>query len=96
MVRCTGKASQRVIARIEHMHGEHSAYSDPAGALRAPLVWHVFDSLFYLCRARMVRTLTPNKHRGDNASVLRKLTTRTQYICLQDRCYFDGQGPVHV
>ena len=79
---CTGKASQPVIARIKHMHREHCAYFGPTCALRAPLVSHTFDSLFYLCRARMMRTQTPNERSGDNPSVWTKLTTRTQCICV--------------
>ena len=77
---CTGKAPQRVNAWIRHMHHEHSAYSNPICALRAPFVWHTLDSLFYLCRARSVRTQTPNKRSANNPSVLTKLTARTQCI----------------
>ena len=35
---CTGKAPQCVNAWIRHMHREHSAYSNPTCALRAPFV----------------------------------------------------------
>ena len=77
---CPRKAPQRVNARIRHMHREHSAYSNPTCALRAPFVWHTFDSLFYLCTAKKVRTHTPNERSGDNPSVLTKQTTRAQCI----------------
>ena len=66
---CIGKAPQRVNARIRHMHREHSAYSNPTCAPRALFVWHICDSLFYLCRARRVRTHTPNERSGDNPSM---------------------------
>ena len=46
----TGKASQRVNASIRHMHCEHSAYSNPTCALRAPFASHTFHSCFDLCR----------------------------------------------
>ena len=52
MNRGTGKASQRVNASIRHMHREHSAYSDPTCALRAPFASHTFHSCFDLCRAK--------------------------------------------
>ena len=62
----TGKATQRVNASSRHMHREHSAYSNPTCALRAPFVSHTFHFCFYLCRAREGSTLSPNKHSGDN------------------------------
>ena len=67
---CKGKAPQRVNAQIRHMHRRHSVYSNPTCPLRAPFVWHTFDSLFYLCRARNVKTHTCNERSGDNPSVL--------------------------
>ena len=79
---CTEKVPQRVNARLRHMHREHSACSNPTCALCAPFVSHTFDSLFYLCRARMVRTHTPNEHSGDNRSALTKRTPRAQCICV--------------
>ena len=48
----TGKAPQRVDASIRHMHREHSAYSNPTCALRAPFASHTFRSCFDLCRAK--------------------------------------------
>ena len=77
---CTGKAPYRVNAQTGHMHREHSAYSNSTCALCAPFVWHTFDSLFYLCRARMERTHTPSERSSDNPSVLTKRTTRKQCI----------------
>ena len=47
----TGKVPQRVNASIRHMHREHSAYSNPTCALRAPIASHTFHSCFDLCRA---------------------------------------------
>ena len=79
---CTGKVPQRVNPRTRHMHREHSAYTSPTCALRGPFVWHTSDSLFFLCRARMVGTQTPNKRSGDNPRVLTKLTARTECIRL--------------
>ena len=38
----TGKATQRVNASIGHMHREHSPYSNPTCALRAPFASHTF------------------------------------------------------
>ena len=43
---CTGKAPQRVNALIRHMHRQHSAYSNPTCAQRAPFICHTFDSFF--------------------------------------------------
>ena len=53
----TGKASQHVNASIRHMHREHSAYSNPTCALRAPFASHTFHSCVDLCRARERNTL---------------------------------------
>ena len=58
----TGKASQRVNASIRHMHREHSAYSNPTCALRAPFASHTFHSRFDLCRAKEMSSRTPNEH----------------------------------
>ena len=55
----TGKASQRVNASIRHMHREHSAYSNPKCALRAPFASHTFHSCFDLCRVRKRNTRPP-------------------------------------
>ena len=40
----TRKATQCVNAAIRHMHREHSAYSNPTCALRAPFASHTFHS----------------------------------------------------
>ena len=74
----TGKATQRVNASIRHMHREHSAYSNPACALRAPFAWHTFHSCFDLCRAKERSTRTPNEHSVDNPNVSTKQPTREQ------------------
>ena len=74
----TGKAPQRVNASIRHMHREHSAYSNPTCALRAPIASHTFHSCFELCRARERSTRTPSEHSVDNPNVLMKQPTRTQ------------------
>ena len=74
----TGKATQRVNASIRHMHREHSAYSNPTCALRAPFASHTFHSCFDLCRAKETTVRTPNEHSVDNPNVLRKQPTRTQ------------------
>ena len=76
----TGKASQGVNASIRHMHREHSAYSNPTSALRAPLALHTFHSCFDLCRAKEMSSRTPNEHSVDNPNVLTKQPTRTQCI----------------
>ena len=76
----TGKATQHVNASIGHMHGEHSAYSNPTCALRAPFALHTFHFCFDLCRAKERSTRTPNEHSGDNPNVLTKQPTRTQCI----------------
>ena len=76
--RGTGKATQRVNASTRHMHREHSAYSNPTCALRAPFASHTFHSCVDLCRAKEMSTRTPNKHNGDNPNVLTKPPTRTQ------------------
>ena len=78
MDECTGNAPQHVDAWIRHMHREHSAYSNPMCALRAPFVSHTFHFCFNLCRARELNPRTPNERSGDNSSVLTKLTTQTQ------------------
>ena len=65
----TGKATQRVNAQKRHMHCEHSAYTNPTCALRAPFVPHTLHFCFDLCRAREVNTRTPNEHNGDNPSI---------------------------
>ena len=74
----TGKATQHVNASIKHMHREHSAYSNPTCALRAPLASHTFHSCFDLCRAKEMSARTPNKHSVGNPYVLTKQPTRTQ------------------
>ena len=80
----TGKATQRVNASIRHshacthMHREHSAYSNPTCALRAPFASHTFHSCFDLCRAKERSTRTPNEHSVDNPNVLTKQPKRTQ------------------
>ena len=74
----TAKAPQRVNASIRHMHREHSAYSNPTCALRAPFASHTFHSCFDLCRAKERSTRTPSEHSVDNPNVLTKQTTRTQ------------------
>ena len=56
------------------MHREHSAYSNPTCALRAPFASHTFHSYFYLCRAREKNTRPPNEHSVDNPNVLTKTT----------------------
>ena len=71
----TGKAPQRVSASIRHMHREHSAYSNPTRALRAPLASHTFHSCFDLCTARERSTQTPNEHSVDNPNGLTKQPT---------------------
>ena len=62
----TGKAAQRVNASIRHMHREHSAYSNPTCALRAPFASHTFHSCFNLCWAKEMSARTPNEHSVDN------------------------------
>ena len=74
----TGKETQRVNAYIRHMHREHSAYSNPTCALRAPLASHTFHFCWDLCRAKEVSVRTPNKHSGDYPNVLTKQPTGTQ------------------
>ena len=74
----TGKATQRVNAYIGQMHGEHSAYTNPTCALRAPIFSHTFHFSFDLCRAKEVNTRTPNEHNGDSPSILTKQPPRTQ------------------
>ena len=60
-------------ASIRHMHREHSAYSNPTCALRAPFASHTFHSCFDLCRARERNTRPPNEHSTDNPNVLMQL-----------------------
>ena len=79
----TGKAPQRVNASIRHMHREHSAYSNPTCALRAPFAPHTFHSCFDLCRARERRTRTPSEHSVDNPNILTKQPTPMQ--CMRVR-----------
>ena len=76
----TEKASLRVNASIRHMHREHSAYSNPTHALRAPFASHTFHSCFDLCRARERNTGPPNEHSVDNPNVLTKQPTITQCV----------------
>ena len=63
---------------MRHMHREHSAYSNPTCALRAPFASHTFHSCFDLCRAKERSTRTPNEHIVDNPNILTKQPTRTQ------------------
>ena len=79
----TGKGSQRVNASIRHMHREHSAYSNPPCALRAPFASHTFHSSSDLCRAKEMSARTPNEHSVDNPNVLTKQLTQTQ--CMRVR-----------
>ena len=51
------------------MHREHSTYSNPTCALRAPFASHTFHSCFHLCRAREKNTRPPNEHSVDNPNV---------------------------
>ena len=81
----TGKASQRVNASIGHMHREHSAYSNPTCALRAPFASHTFHSCFNLCRAKEMSARTPNEHSVDYPNILTKQPTRTE--CMRVRCH---------
>ena len=76
--RDTGKAPQRVNVQIGHMHREHSAYTNPTCALRAPFVSHTSHFCFDLCNAREVNAQTPNERSGHTPSFLEKLPTRTQ------------------
>ena len=61
-----------------HMHREHSAYSNPTSALRAPFASYTFHLCFDLRRAKEVSAQTPNEHSGDNPNLLMKQQTRTQ------------------
>ena len=79
----TGKVSQRVNASIRHMHREHSAYSNPTCALRAPFASHTFHSCSDLCRATEMSAPTSNEHSVDNPDILTKQPTRTQ--CMRVR-----------
>ena len=79
----TGRAPQRVNASIRRMHREHSAYSNPTCAVRAPFASHTFHSCFDLCRARERSTRNPNEHSVGNPNVLTKQPTRTQ--CMRVR-----------
>ena len=60
------------------MHREHSAYSNPTCALRAPFTSHTFNFCFGLCRAKEVSTRAPSEHSSDNPNILTKQPTRTQ------------------
>ena len=62
------------------MHREHSAYSNPTCALRAPFASDTFHLFFDVCRAKEVSTRTPNEHSGDNPNVLTKQLTRTHCV----------------
>ena len=79
----TGKVTQRVNARIRHMHREHSAYCNRTCTLRASFASHTFHLCFDLCRAEKVSARTPNEHSGDNPNVLTKQLTRTQCMCVK-------------
>ena len=74
----TGKETQRVNASIRHMHRNHSAYSNPRCALRAPFASHTFHFCFDPCRAKERSVRTPNKHSGDYPNILSKQPKRTQ------------------
>ena len=74
----TGKGTQRVNASIGHMHRDHSAYTNPMCALRAPFASHTFHFCFDLCRAKERSTRTPYKDSGDYPNILTKQPTRTQ------------------
>ena len=76
----SGEASQRVNASIRHMHREHSAYSNPTCALRAPFTSHTLHFCLYLCRARERNTRPPHEHSVENPNVLTKQPTRTQCV----------------
>ena len=82
----TGKASQRVNDSIRHMHREHSAYSNPTCALRAPFASHTFHSCFDLCRAEKMSTRTPNKHSVDNEAT----NTNAMHACEMTLAYLRG------
>ena len=87
----TGKASQRVSASIRHMHREHSAYSNPTCALRAPFASHTFHSCFDLCRARETNTRSPNEHSVDNPNILtKKANTNAMPECEMTLTYLRG------
>ena len=64
------------------MHREHSTYSNPTCALRAPFASHTFHLGFDLCRAKEVSAQTPKEHSGDNPNVLTKQPTRTCQMTL--------------
>ena len=89
---CTGKVAQRVNPQIRHMHREHSAYSNPTCALRAPVVWHPFDSLFYPCRARKVRTHTSNERSGDNPTLRAHLDQVLHRVVLPGLTRVNSEG----
>ena len=65
------------------MHREHSAYSNPTCALRAPFASHTFHSCFHLCRAREMNTRPPNEHSVNNPNVLTEQPTRTQCVSVK-------------
>ena len=81
----TGKAKQRVNASIRHMHREHSAYSNPTCALRAPFASHTFHSCFDLCTAKERSTQTPNEYSGDKAT-----STNAMHACGMTLAYLRG------
>ena len=73
------------------MHGEHSAYSNPTCALRAPFASHTFHLCFDLCRAKEVSTGTPNKHSGDNPECFNKATNmKAMHACEMTLTYLRG------
>ena len=65
----TGKAPQRVSASIRHIHREHSAYSNPTCALRAPFASHTLHSFFDLCTALTTLTFYRSNQHERNACV---------------------------
>ena len=64
------------------MHRDHSAYSNPTCALRAPFASHTFHFCFDLCRAKEVSARTPNKHSSDYPNVFIEATnTNAMHAC---------------
>ena len=85
---CTRKAPQRVNAGIRHMHHEHSAYSNPTCALRAPFVWHASDLLFYLCEAMKVKIHGPTNAAVTTLAFYRnKQHEHNAYTCHDSKIY---------
>ena len=73
------------------MHREHSAYSNPTCALRAPFASHTFHFCFDLCRAKEVSARNPNKDSGDYPNVLSKATnTNAMHVCEITLAYLRG------